>query len=95
LKKKKKKKNGGVFSCRLGGTSAPELLKLDDLGFYACPLNSTSRGGARFVFSSATLATALTKALRKSGLPCVKSKKFVGVNPVFRMNHFEKAAKKG
>lgn len=66
------------------------LLGLDDLGLYVPPLDTTARGGQRFLFHAARLAEALTRALRGAlgaalGGPGV----FSHVNPVFRCNRFE------
>lgn len=83
----------GVFSCQL--SNASDLLRLDELGFYSVPPNAASRGGTRFVFSSATLAAALTQSLRKGAKLAWLDKTFVSVNSVFRMNRFEGGDSKG
>ncbi len=63
------------------------LAQLDELGLYVRPFDP-SRGGLRFIFHSAELATALTAALREA-LPGRMLRGFVHVNPVFRCNRFE------
>lgn len=64
------------------------LASLDLLGLYVPPLNACARGGERFIFHSAALADALTKAV-KAALPKGAKKKLSHVNPVFRCNRFE------
>jgi uncharacterized protein (TIGR02996 family) len=66
-------------------TLAGELPALDELPLYAKPLNAATRGGQRYIFHSAHLADALTKAVRDA-LPLPG---FSHVNPVFRCNRFE------
>lgn len=61
---------------------------LDGLNLYVPPLNSGSRGGERFIFHSALLADALTKAISEA-LPASLPAGFSHVNPVFRCNRFE------
>ncbi|MEU5535809.1 hypothetical protein [Streptomyces sp. NPDC020362] len=61
---------------------------LDELNLYVPPLNSGSRGGERFIFHSALLADALTKAL-STALPEAVLDGFSHVNPVFRCNRFD------
>jgi hypothetical protein len=63
------------------------LAQLDELGLYIPPFDS-SRGGHRFIFHSAGLAAALTRAVREA-LPKRLLRGFVHVNPVFRCNRFE------
>ena len=62
-----------------------DLPAFDDLPLYTRPLNAASRGGERYIFHSAALAEALTRALRQA-LPSLA---FAHVNPVFRCNRFE------
>ncbi|MEU5363018.1 hypothetical protein ABZ354_05845 [Streptomyces sp. NPDC005925] len=69
-------------------TDRARLLALDELNLYVPPLNSGSRGGERFIFHSALLADALTKAVSKA-LPPEMIDGFSHVNPVFRCNRFE------
>ncbi len=96
LSKAKELKKKQVFLMTLGGPSAESLLEVDSLGLYVKPLNSSARGGSRFVFHSALLADALTKALRESPIPGVtnSASAFASVNSVFRMNRYEAGAKK-
>ncbi|HET9383247.1 MAG TPA: hypothetical protein VFP69_20785 [Streptomyces sp.] len=75
------------------GLTAPEadrarLAALDELNLYVPPLNSGSRGGERFIFHSALLAEALTRAVSRA-LPAPVLDGFSHVNPVFRCNRFE------
>lgn len=63
------------------------LAQLDALGLHAPPRDA-SRGGSRFIFHSAALASALSEALREA-LPQSMLRGFVHVNPVFRCNRFE------
>jgi hypothetical protein len=70
----------GVYSSSLSGSSCEHLLSLDKLGFYVEPLNSTSRGGLRFIFSSVVLADKLSELIRGAAMPCITDS-FVGVNP--------------
>jgi hypothetical protein len=87
--------NERIMRFRLCDKSSAALLELDKLGLYVTPLNSAARGGSRFIFSSAELAKALAKALRKEkGWNPWRYDDFVGVNPVFRMNRFEEGARK-
>jgi hypothetical protein len=65
------------------------LLSLDASGLYAPPLNAGSRGGQRFIFHSAELAQALTRAVRGALAEALDLSSFVHVNPVFRCNRFE------
>jgi hypothetical protein len=84
-------------------TASPEtrdvLARLDELGLYVEPLNACSRGGLRFIFHSALLGEALTRAV-KAALPAAgpavmkEMRGFVHVNPVFRCNRFEPGDKK-
>jgi hypothetical protein len=62
------------------------LPAFDQLPLYTQPLNAASRGGLRYIFHSAKLASALTEAVRRA-LPALK--RFSHVNPVFRCNRFE------
>ena len=64
------------------------LHQLDQLGLHVPPLNAASRGGTRFIFHAAPLATALTEAVR-AALPKRLLRGFSHVNPVFRCNRFE------
>ncbi|KRV46828.1 hypothetical protein AQ490_08550 [Wenjunlia vitaminophila] len=80
----------GVYSARLRLPDAgrARVEGLDGLGLYVPPLNSGSRGGERFIFHSALLADALTKAV-SAALPEAVLDGFLHVNPVFRCNRFE------
>ncbi|WP_079408618.1 hypothetical protein [Streptomyces sp. 3211] len=73
---------------RLPDTDRARLEGLHELDLYVRPLNSSSRGGERFIFHSALLADALTKAVSKA-LPQAVLDGFSHVNPVFRCNRFE------
>lgn len=63
-----------------------ELPAFDQLPLYTQPLTTSARGGLRYIFHSAKLASALTEAVRRA-LPALKG--FAHVNPVFRCNRFE------
>jgi hypothetical protein len=80
----------GAYSAqvRLAESGRARLAALDDLNLYVPPLNSGSRGGDRFIFHSALLADALTKAVSEK-LPQEVLDGFSHVNPVFRCNRFE------
>lgn len=69
------------------------LDRLDALGLYVEPLNACSRGGQRFIFHSALLGEALTRAV-KAALSSTDLRGFVHVNPVFRCNRFEPGDRK-
>ena len=56
------------------------LLSLDASGLYAPPLNAGSRGGQRFIFHSAELAQALTRAVRGALAETLDLSSFVHVN---------------
>lgn len=71
-----------VHRFRLDGA----LPAFDQLPLYTQPLNAATRGGQRYIFHSAKLASALTDAVRRA-LPSLK--RFSHVNPVFRCNRFE------
>ena len=60
------------------------LRELDELNLYIEPLNSSSRGGKRFIFKSDILAKELEAAIPKK----YKNKLFVRINNVFRYNKF-------
>ena len=64
------------------------LLRLDELPLYAAPLDTTSRGGQRYIFHCAQLAESLGSAVR-AALPESMRAGFSHVNPVFRCNRFE------
>ncbi len=86
---------GGV-SRSIARASEPlraRLAQLDQLDLYVRPLNAVSRGGKRFIFHCAELATTLTTALRDA-LPESMLAGFVHVNPVFRCNRFEPGDKR-
>ena len=81
-----------VFGYRYSMHTSEEMTRvltaLDTLQLYTEPLNSTSRGGKRFIFHAANLAASLTNAM-KEALPTSWLSKFSHVNPVFRCNRFE------
>ncbi|MEU6584404.1 hypothetical protein [Nocardia sp. NPDC046763] len=77
-----------AFSLKLPDTARASLERLDSLDLYVPPLNAASRGGDRFIFHSALLAEALTKAVAEA-MPQSSLDGFSHVNPVFRCNRFE------
>jgi hypothetical protein len=84
-----------IIKCRLGGADTDLLLQLDSLGLYQKPSNHSTRGGERFVFSSAALSRGLTEAIKSSDvLPSLAktarsgNSSFAFVNYVFRCNRF-------
>lgn len=81
---------GSVFTFTLGAPNAlqKKLDALDGLGLYVPPFNAGARGGERFIFHCASLASQLT-ALLKATLPPAMQSGFVHVNPVFRCNRFD------
>ncbi|MFG1997860.1 hypothetical protein ACGFNU_01780 [Spirillospora sp. NPDC048911] len=79
-------KDAYSFSLRLPAAARARIEGLDSLDLYVPPLNAASRGGDRFIFHSATLAEALTMAVREA-MPQLDG--FSHVNPVFRCNRFE------
>jgi hypothetical protein len=81
-------KNVYAFSLDAPDATKQRLLQLDALGLYVAPLNAASRGGQRYIFHSAQLAAALTKAV-KAGVGKSLLGGFSHVNPVFRCNRFE------
>jgi hypothetical protein len=85
---KRKQPLGYAIPLELAASLRDALLGLDRLGLYAEPLDSSQRGGRRFVFHAATLAAALEQPIR-AALPKTWAKGFVHVNPVFRCNRFE------
>jgi hypothetical protein len=81
-----------AWSCALRASEATRdaLQRLDTLGLYVPPLDTSARGGQRFIFRSAPLAEALTRAIRERLLDAFGPPgRFVHVNPVFRCNRFE------
>lgn len=81
-------KGAYTFSLRLPDSARARLESLDALDLYVPPLNRASRGGDRFIFHSALLADALTKAVAEA-MPRSSLDGFSHVNPVFRCNRFE------
>lgn len=77
-----------TFSLGLPDAARACLERLDTLNLYVPPLNAGSRGGERFIFHSALLAEALTKAVAAAA-PEPLRENFSHVNPVFRCNRFE------
>jgi hypothetical protein len=75
-----------TFTLGVPAAARERLDGLDALNLYVPPLNASSRGGQRFIFHSALLADALTRAVRKA-MPDLDG--FSHVNPVFRCNRFE------
>ncbi|MFT3699956.1 MAG: hypothetical protein QM831_42825 [Kofleriaceae bacterium] len=71
-----------VHQLRLHAWPGPDL---DALPFYEEPHDRSARGGQRYIFHAAELATALTRAIRAE-LPI---ENIAHVNPVVRMNRFE------
>ncbi|MFE9093588.1 hypothetical protein [Streptomyces sp. NPDC007264] len=80
----------GVYAAglRLPDADRARLEGLEALDLYVPPLNAATRGGERFVFHSALLAEALTKAVAEA-MPRRLLDGFSHVNPVFRCNRFE------
>ncbi|XVQ13277.1 hypothetical protein ACQP1W_12265 [Spirillospora sp. CA-255316] len=76
------------FSVRLPDAARARLERLDTLNLYVPPLNAATRGGDRFIFHSALLAEALTRAVTEA-MPEPLMDGFSHVNPVFRCNRFE------
>ncbi|AJT69093.1 hypothetical protein T261_7495 [Streptomyces lydicus] len=81
-------KDAYASSLRLPDAARAGLARLDSLNLYVPPLNASSRGGERFIFHSAVLAEALTKAVA-AAMPEAMLDGFSHVNPVFRCNRFE------
>ncbi|MGW1373943.1 hypothetical protein ACWD6P_06615 [Streptomyces sp. NPDC002446] len=81
-------KGAYASSLRLPDEARAVLERLDALNLYVPPLNASARGGERFIFHSALLAEALTKAVA-AALPEAVLDGFSHVNPVFRGNRFE------
>ncbi|GAB7029075.1 hypothetical protein AB0G35_12335 [Streptomyces sp. NPDC021749] len=77
-----------ALSLHLPDAARAGLERLDSLNLYVPPLNASSRGGERFIFHSALLAEALTKAV-SAAMPEAMLDGFSHVNPVFRCNRFE------
>jgi hypothetical protein len=77
---------GSSFTVQADDATRAALARLDELGLYVSPLNASSRGGVRFIFHSAALGDALTRAV-KQAMP--ELDRFSHVNPVFRCNRFE------
>jgi hypothetical protein len=78
------------------------LHQLDQLDLYTPPLNSSTRGGNRFIFQSHALSDQVTQLIHSSGIldlmsPSYSSStqkylakdSFITVNSVFRLNKFE------
>jgi hypothetical protein len=76
------------FALAVSEQTRQALDRLDEFGLYVPPLNAATRGGLRCIFHSARLAKTLTAALQ-AALPAPVRKRFVHVNPVFRLNRFE------
>lgn len=88
-----RKKLGAVpdryaFTVEASEATRAALTGLDTLELYVPPLNAVSRGGERFIFHSAALSEALTRAVREA-FPKSLLGGFSHVNPVFRCNGFE------
>lgn len=68
-----------------------KLLELDQYGLYTKPLNKLSRGGDRFIFTSNSLSSYITKSINKfiKGKHVLIDKNFRFVNHVFRYNKFK------
>ncbi|MFD8543111.1 hypothetical protein [Streptomyces sp. NPDC059649] len=77
-----------ALALQLPDAARAGLERLDSLNLYVPPLNASSRGGERFIFHSAILAEALTKAV-SAAMPEAVLDGFSHVNPVFRCNRFE------
>ncbi|KID77521.1 uncharacterized protein G6M90_00g096470 [Metarhizium brunneum] len=86
-------RNKEVFTAVLEGGQGKLLKEISGLSLYVAPLNRGTRGGERFVFHSAILGEALTRAVKTSGLLDVVGYGELGdsfefVNYVFRSNKF-------
>ena len=85
-----------MWTAKLRGSESDlNLIKrISDLDLYVAPLNKTMRGGERFIFHSALLSKALTRAVSASGLLGLLADgglalvDFAFVNYVFRCNRF-------
>lgn len=62
------RKDMNVFVATLSGDDVALLQQLDQLGLYQQPSNASTRGGERFIFSSAALSSGLSEAVRQSDL---------------------------
>ncbi|TWU77577.1 hypothetical protein ED733_007721 [Metarhizium rileyi] len=85
-----------VFTAKLDGTRSGMLRDISDLSLYVAPLNRGTRGGERFIFHSAILSQALTRAVKTSRLLDLighgkLGHEFEFVNYVFRSNKFAAA----
>jgi hypothetical protein len=94
--------NYEIFTLNLLHSAATDRLhELDKLDLYTPPLNSSSRGGNRFIFQSQYLSEQLTQFIRSSGVlkmmsPSNQSQhikysaenSFISVNSIFRLNKF-------
>jgi hypothetical protein len=78
-----------TFEVHPDAATRAALAQLDELGLYVQPLNASTRGGTRFIFHSAALGEALTRAVR-AALPEDELSSLSHVNPVFRCNRFER-----
>lgn len=67
--------------------SCPCLKNLDIKQFYSDPVNSSQRGGSRFIFRSQDLAQNIENIIRYLNVPYL-TKDLVCVNDVFRYNKF-------
>ena len=82
-----------IIKTTLPDNLTSELLKLNNMDIYEIPLNSKSRGGQRFIFTSQKLATYLGNYLIENNI-FEKSSGFVSVNNVFRYNKFTPGERK-
>lgn len=78
-----------IFLFKVEATAATRqtLDRLDELGLYVPPLDTSYRGGERFIFHSSRLAEALTRAVA-GAMQFSGPGTFSHVNPVFRCNRF-------
>ncbi|GAB1316685.1 Prolyl 4-hydroxylase alpha subunit Fe(2+) 2OG dioxygenase domain-containing protein [Madurella fahalii] len=83
-----------VWTAKLRGADAELVRRVSDLDLYVSPPNKAVRGGERFIFHSAILSKALTKAASESSLfsrlagGSLSPGDFALVNYVFRCNRF-------
>jgi hypothetical protein len=85
--------NEDIYTFNLARSEDNNILnELDKFGFYAPPINSTQRGGKRFIFSSNDLSRKLTNCFKQ--LDCPEFEKLEFVNYVFRYNKFSPNDKK-
>lgn len=92
---KQPKDDREVFTAKLDSQQGALLKDMSNLALYVAPLNKSTRGGERFIFHSAILSEALTRAVKTSGILDSMGGElgdsFEFVNYVFRCNKFSPA----